>query len=780
MSTHSLTVFFPLLLLQVSVLQVLACMPNRDEPMQSNRWQFHKWAVAQPLTWWDQLFTQLHQAAKADSSSSSTGIAAADVVVTAVQKPIFQLQQATRSVATTCQWLARKGPWPVTADGGQQGGGVSVSSRTFLPVHAQTQAHSGMDQGKAMVRREHMSVAAAAEAGTKVEGAAVVAGTTAAAAGGTGMAGAPAAPTAVEDVGMVAESVASGALAAAEAAGTAAAVAAPEGPAEAPAAATAIAAAAVVVSTLEMQLPCWRPELLAVLVPASRPERDMLCDLVAVASYTQEFLLQTIIMLHVSYQHEQQWKGTVPTKQQQEQRCQQAVMLRRRLNEDVKLSSSGGRDHGTSDSSGSSPAGGNSSSNSSRDSTSTTTSTSSSNSSSNSSNSNSNSTIAGLTSLLGSEELLWCDLAFVRSLPWELTQNVASAVLPPAMTLAEALVLPAYALCNSSSPQQLLLPDEVAPAPAPPGIISRSSDLPSIQVGGSMSSMAALIGATRRVYSPASSIRLGTVLGTTLPVSLPNQWPAATSSTSSRSISSEELMLFIVPEDVLSACMHAKNASLLGGGLSDGLSSYVGCGITVTALQVEQILWEAFFVRLRLLGTSTAESAAAIWPHATLASAAMHAATAGQVLPPFTDLDKAAAEAAELVVKHLPAALYQMVLLTSIPGTNNVLKASTETTTAAAAAEPAAAAAADEDSTTAAATGTGSSYRSLHISLEVSPVSEAFSKEVFGEEAPFTLVVPERCRGLAMQLQVQLETSFDGCVMALGFLAQIGCTDVDR
>jgi hypothetical protein len=383
---------------------------------------------------------------------------------------------------------------------------------------------------------------------------------------------------------------------------------------------------AVVVALPCMPLPCWRAEQFAVVAAGSRAERELLLGAVAVAGYTAEVLLQTIIALHLSAQQQ--------------------------------LGRSG----------------------------------------------------SGSWGPLGCQDLLWSDLAFVRSLPQQLLQQAAQAMLPQGTALSQVLLVPAARTGGLTAP------------------------------------------------CPASSAQLATALGVRLPMPKRSQPGAAVAGAQPR--------LFSVPRPVLAASSGA--TARLAGSSSNSSSQEEADEVPASAaatLQCEVLLWEAFFVRLRSSGASTSTStscqlaaaeegaASMIWAHIPMELAVQHAAASGQLLPAFQDLSPKAAQMAEVVVHSLPAGLLAMVCSTPIPGRSNVQPAQPPE---------------------------GSSLVDQQLQQAVAPVSQAFCQALFGAEAPFTVVVPEHCRGLAAQLGVQLEHSFDGCVAALGFLVQSGCRDVDR
>ena len=293
--------------------------------------------------------------------------------------------------------------------------------------------------------------------------------------------------------------------------------------------------------------------------------------------------------------------------------------------------------------------------------------------------------------VLGGEDLLWGDLAFVRSLPPALLQQVAQAMLPQGVALSQALLVTAAAQPSSGA-----LPEPCA----------------------------------------AASAQLSTALGVRVPwLSQPGSAAAA----------GGQPRLLSVPRPVLLASSAAERS------VGSHLQPAEAPASTAARLRCELILWEAFFVQLRTSGQDLQEgdikAGSTIWPRASIEAAVQHAAASGELLPAFQDLCQRAAQAAELVVQCLPPALLAMVCSTPIPGSSHV--------------QPAGAAA-------------------QKLQQAAAPVSQAFSQDLFGAEAPFTVVVPEHCRGLAGQLGVQLEHSFDGCVAALGFLVQSGCRDVDR
>jgi hypothetical protein len=267
------------------------------------------------------------------------------------------------------------------------------------------------------------------------------------------------------------------------------------------------AQAAVVLAAEGCPLPCWRPDIAAVLVPGSSSERELLQARVAVAPYSQAYLLQALLALHLQH----------------------------------SPSSSGPR--------------------------------------------------AATMDL----NLLWCDLAAVRSLPEQLVVQVARDMLPQGAAVDQALLVPA------------LLHGQMVPV-------------------------------------RASEARLGTAMSLRLPLL---QQAAASTPTAA---GDQQLALFSVPDDVLLASSGA------GSGHGNGPAAAAGAGGCVAAgLQGELLLWEAFFVALRMMGRGGSQAAAqpaVIWPALPL-HAAQHAAGVGQqLLPAFTQLGPQRAAAGEAVVRQ--------------------------------------------------------------------------------------------------------------------------------
>lgn len=164
----------------------------------------------------------------------------------------------------------------------------------------------------------------------------------------------------------------------------------------------------VVLALDSLPLPCWRHQQLAVLVPGSQPERQLLQGRVAVASYHRTFLLQTLLALHLE-------QGDFLEVTQRQEEGAAAVSIRataaagasqqQHLQQQPQEVAARGQQE---------------------------------------------------------EDLLWQDLLFVRSLPLDLLLEVAADLLPPGVTAEDALLVPAVTYPRHSSSSSGLVDAELA------------------------------------------------------------------------------------------------------------------------------------------------------------------------------------------------------------------------------------------------------------------------------------------------------------------------------